>query len=104
MRIAALCDRDTAVGFRLAGVKDIFVPEGNEKELWFNITEQDDIGLIFITEEIAERIEKYIKDFRIRNDVPIVVEIPDKKGHKKDHINFVSQLIKRAVGIEIIKR
>jgi hypothetical protein len=31
------------------------------------------------------------------------VEIPDKKGHMKDHMDFVSLLIKKAVGIEMNK-
>jgi V/A-type H+-transporting ATPase subunit F len=61
----------------------------------------DDIGIIFITEEIAETLDKYLKEFRIRNNLPIIVEIPDKKGRRKDHVDFVSHLIKKAVGIEV---
>lgn len=101
MKLAAFCDRDTAVGFRLAGIKEVFIPAGNEKEMWFKITERDDIGVLFITEKITEDIEKYLNNFRIRNNIPIIVEIPDKKGRKKDHVDFVSHMIKKAVGIEI---
>jgi V/A-type H+-transporting ATPase subunit F len=104
MKLAAFCDRDTAAGFRLAGLKEIFVPDGNEKDIWFNIIEREDIGVLFITEEIAEVIDKYLRDFRIRNTIPIIVEIPDKKGRKKDHVDFVSHLIKKAVGIEVSKK
>ncbi len=103
MKIAGFCDKDTAVGLRLAGIKEIFVPNGDEKELWFKIIEYDDIGIIFITENIAECLEKYLKDFRLVHNIPIIVEIPDKKGHKKDHVDFVSHLIKKAVGIEVNK-
>ena len=102
MKLAALCDNDTAMGFRLAGVHEIFIPKENDtKELWFDLSEKDDIGIIFITEEIAEEISGYLKDFRIRNNLPIIVEIPDKKGRLKDHVDFVSHLIKKAVGIEV---
>ena len=101
MKLAALCDNDTAVGFRLAGVKDLFIPNGNIRDLWNQISERDDIGILFVTEQVAEDLGKYLKDFRIRNNIPIIVEIPDKKGRKKDHVDFVSHLIKKAVGIEV---
>ena len=103
MRLAALCDKDTAVGMRLAGVNDLFIPNGNNLDVWKKITERDDIGILFITEKIAEDLGKYLKEFRIRNNIPIIVEIPDKKGRISDHVDFVSHLIKKAVGIEVNK-
>jgi len=105
MKLAVLCDKDTAMGFRLAGIKDLYVPKkGNEKDVWFDLIDHDDIGIIFITENMAEVIKPYLKEFRIRNNIPIIVEIPDKHGHKEDHIDFVSHLIKKAVGIEVSKK
>jgi len=105
MKLAALCDADTAVALRLAGLTEIYNSEdGNEKEIWFNLIDRDDIGIIFITEKIAESLDKYLRDFRIRNNIPIVVEIPDKHGRRKDHVDFVSHLIKKAVGIEVSKK
>lgn len=101
MKMAALCDNDTAIGFRLAGIQDLFVPNNNEKELWNKICERDDIGILFITERIADALGKYLKEFRVSHNTPIIVEIPDKKGKMKDHVDFISQLIKKAVGVEI---
>ena len=103
MKIAAICDTDTAVGLRLAGLKELFIPDTDAVNIWNQISERDDIGIVFITEKIAEEIDKHLKDYRIRNNIPIVVEIPDKKGRKKDHMDFVSHLIKKAVGVEVSK-
>ena len=103
MRLAALCENDTAVGMRLAGVNDLFIPNGNTLDLWNKITERDDIGILFITEKIAEDLGKYLKEYRIGNNIPIIVEIPDKKGRISGHVDFVSHLIKKAVGIEVNK-
>ncbi len=103
MKLAALCDKDTAVGLRLAGIQEIYVSEGNEVKLWTQISERDDIGIVFINEKIAEDLDKDLKEYRLRNNVPIIVEIPDKKGRRKDHVDFVSHLIKKAVGVEINK-
>ena len=103
MKIAAICDNDTAVGLRLAGLQELYVPDDDAVKIWNQISERDDIGIVFITEKIAEDIGKHLKEYRIRNNIPIVVEIPDKKGRKKDHLDFVSHLIKKAVGVEISK-
>ena len=101
MKLAALCDKDTAVGLRLAGIQETYVSKGNEVELWTQISERDDIGIVFINEKIAENLDKDLKEYRLRNNIPIIIEIPDKKGRRKDHVDFVSHLIKKAVGVEI---
>jgi len=104
MKIAGLCDKDTAVGLRLAGIHELYiVNENNAKDLWIQISEKNEIGILFVTEKIVDTLEKYMKEYRIQNNLPIIVEIPDKKGRVKGHVDFVSHLIKKAVGIEINK-
>lgn len=103
MKIAGFCDFDTAVGLGLAGITEIFVPSNKAVSVWNEIIERDDIGIVFVTEKIAEELGKHLKDYRIRNNIPIVVEIPDKNGRIKDHVDFVSHLIKKAVGVEVNK-
>lgn len=105
MKIVALVDKDTAVGLKIAGIKNVYIPkDGNEKTLWFEITENHDIGIIFLTEAIVEKISKEVHDYRLRNTVPVIVEIPDKKGRKKDHEDYISLLIKKAVGLHFDKK
>ena len=104
MKIACICDNDTAMGLRLAGIKDVFVPNNDAVKIWNEISDREDIGIVFITEKIVEDIGKYLKDYRIRNNIPIIVEIPDKKGRKSEHKDFVSHLIKKAVGVEVDKK
>jgi len=103
MKIAALCDKDTAVGLQLAGIKETYVSDKDTRNLWSEISERDDVGIVFITEKIAEDLKRELKDFRLQNNIPIILEIPDKKGRIKDHVDFVSHLIKKAVGVEISK-
>lgn len=102
MKIAGLFDKDTAIGFRLAGVKELYITNGDLLKKWNEITTREDIGLIFITEKNAEDIRIRLNDFRLRNTIPIVVEIPDKRGRIINHIDYISSLIKKAVGVEII--
>ena len=101
MKLAAFCDNNTAIGMRLAGVGELFIPNGKPLEIWNKIIEREDIGILFITEKIAEELGGHLKEFRIRNNIPIIVEIPDKKGRIIDHVDFVTHLIKKAIGIEV---
>ena len=103
MKLAALCDEDTAVGLRLAGIKETYVPKEDSAKIWKELSERDDIGIIFITEQIVEDLQRELKDFRLQNNIPIILEIPDKKGRLQDHADFVSHLIKKAVGVELSK-
>ncbi|MFH1100698.1 MAG: V-type ATP synthase subunit F [Methanobacteriota archaeon] len=104
MKIAAICDHDTGTGLRLAGIQDIYTPTTNPQTVLETLSQRTDIGIVFITEIIADQMSKQLKEFRFSHDTPIIVEIPDKKGYMKDHMDFVSHLIKRAVGIDISKK
>lgn len=103
MKLIGICDKDTAVGLRLAGIKDLYIPNGNLINIWNEISERNDIGVIFITEKIVEDIYDRLYDYRLRNILPIIVEIPDKMGRRRDHLDYISNLIKKAVGVEVIK-
>ena len=103
MKLAAFCDEDTATGLQLSGIKTTFIPKNNLLELWHEIAQNKDIGILFITEKIAEELDKELKEFRILNSLPIIVEISDKYGRRPDHVGYVSHLIKKAVGIEVKK-
>ena len=104
MKLAAICDADTAVGLRLAGLHDIYIADDNPVRLLDTISDRDDIGIVFITEQMAEQIKRDLKEFRLRYDIPIILEIPDKTGRLEGHVDFVSHLVKRAVGIDISKK
>ena len=101
MKLAGICDKDTAVALRLAGVQELYIPNGDAVKIWNQLSERDDIGVVFISEKIAEDISRELKKFRLMYSIPIIVEIPDKKGRRKDHIDYISHLIKKAVGIDI---
>ncbi|MBU0497980.1 MAG: V-type ATP synthase subunit F [Candidatus Thermoplasmatota archaeon] len=104
MKLAAICDKDTAMGLRLAGIQHIYAPPQQILPLLEKITKEHAAGVIFITEAIAEQFTRDLKDYRMIHHIPIIVEIPDKTGHKPDHIDFISHLIKRAVGIDVSKK
>jgi V/A-type H+-transporting ATPase subunit F len=105
MKVAALCDKETAVGLQLTGVRECYVPDSETAlTLFHELTKRTDVGVVIITEKIAQNLDAALKDFRLHKKTPIIVEIPDKTGKIKDHVDIVSLLIKRAVGIDVSKK
>jgi len=104
MKLAALCDHDTGIGLRLAGIATIKIPSQDTLLHDFDeLTQQQDIGVLFITESLTVALGKTLKEYQLTHEFPIIVEIPDKHGKQPDHIDFISHLVKRAVGIDVTK-
>ncbi len=96
MKIGVIGDYDTAIGFRLAGLTDVY-EANNEEEILKALDElnRDDIAFVIITERLAEMAKEALKKYP-----KVVIHIPDKNGKllKEDPIK---ELIKKAVGVSI---
>jgi V/A-type H+-transporting ATPase subunit F len=103
MRISLIGDKDTVVGFQLAGVKDSHIVESPEdaRVALRDLAEDKESGLIIITERLADKIRSDISEITEGKVTPIIVEIPDKGGPIEKKVDPIKELIKRAVGIEI---
>ena len=101
MKVAVIGDRDTISGFKLAGCVGYVVntPQEAREELQRQAA-QTDIGLILITERIAEQIRPTFKRITQTFKTPIL-EIPDKSGPLAEKSEAIDELIRRAVGVEI---
>ncbi len=102
MKIGVVGDFDTVTGFRLAGVKetyDVEEPEAAVEAL--KKLMKEDIGVIIITERLADQIRDETEELIEGKTLPIIVEIPDKKGPIEGKADPIMALIKKAVGVEI---
>ncbi|MBS3782324.1 MAG: V-type ATP synthase subunit F [Candidatus Thermoplasmatota archaeon] len=98
--------KDMTLGFSLVGIDETFTPtdEYESKKRINKLLEAPDVGVILLSESIAEDIREHIqKKERERKGTiyPIIVEIPDKKGPIEDKEDPLKGKIKRAVGIDI---
>ena len=100
MKIAVLGDRDTALGFKLAGVHEVYSFEDTPldmerlKNKLNELIERGDVGIILITERFAQRIE--LPDVTI----PIILQVPDKSGSKFGE-EALREIVRRAIGVEL---
>ena len=106
--IAVIGDRETAIGFRLAGVRAVYeVPRDENKTLNLldKLVNEDGTAIIIINERLAAeaRVRDKIRAINEnkRGVTPIIVEIPDKHGPMEQKVSEIERLIKRAVGVAL---
>ena len=104
--IAVIGDRETASGFRIAGVPAVYEVPRDEKEtlkLLDKLVNEDETAIIIINERLAAeaRVRDKIRAINEnkRGVTPIIVEIPDKRGPMEQKVSEIERLIKRAVGV-----
>jgi V/A-type H+-transporting ATPase subunit F len=102
MKIFLLSDNThTLTGMRLSGVEGIVVHKREEilKEL-VKVKEKRDIGILLITELLAERVQPELNKMKLSHSLPVIVEIPDRHGTRRPP-DFLTKYIKESVGIKI---
>jgi len=92
---------DTRTGMRLAGIEGVVVHERREIEDALNAAIQDEsIGIILITELLAERVEDLIRDYRLNRSKPLIVEIPDRHGTRRP-ADYIMRYVNEAIGLKV---
>jgi len=114
--IAVIGDRETATGFRLAGVQAVYEVSQSQDEKervneTLNLLDKlvseggTALTLIIINERLAAeaRVRDKIRAINKnkRGVTPIIVEIPDKRGPMEQKVSEIEQLIKQAVGVAL---
>ncbi|HPU22045.1 MAG TPA: V-type ATP synthase subunit F [Thermoclostridium caenicola] len=102
MRMFLISDNvDTRTGMRLAGIEGVVVHERREIEDALNAAIQDEsIGIILITELLAERVEDLIRDYKLNRSKPLIVEIPDRHGTRRP-ADYIMRYVNEAIGLKV---
>lgn len=105
MKLSIIADPDTVTAFRLAGTSEAHEVHGAEEasDVLSKLSERDDIGIIILTERLADEIRDMIDEVESKKEgvAPIIVEIPDRSGKIERKTDPIADLVKRSVGIEI---
>ncbi len=105
MRIIVVGDRDMVNGFQLAGIKDTYEAEDpwRVKEILNDVKDMTDVAIVIISRRMAHEIRGYINEWKKEKGIyPIILEIPDKKEVEVE--DPMRDLVRRAIGIDILKR
>lgn len=100
MNFLCIADKESSLGFKLAGLETREVSNKSEaKEAFKVVSSVEDLGVVLITEEVAEYIREEIEAFIYKQDLPLVLEIPSRSGAKSR--KSLSDFLKEAVGISM---
>jgi len=100
MKVVVLGDRDTALGFKLAGAHEVYTFEDTAVEMerlrnkLRELVERDDVGVVLVTERFAQRVE--LPDVAF----PIILQVPDKSGSRIGE-EQIKEIVRRAIGVEL---
>jgi len=102
--VAVIGDIDTVTGFRLGGVKRTeVVKSAEETTIAFDKLLDEEVSIIIITQVLANEIREHINRKIGSNVLPMIIEIPDKDGSSEGSSDQMADLIKRVIGVEMVK-
>ncbi|MDP7179908.1 MAG: V-type ATP synthase subunit F [Candidatus Woesearchaeota archaeon] len=96
MDIAIIADKDTIIGFKLAGVRNSAV--FNEKTIKEDIIKFKESHILILTENIAKTVRENKLEKLIEG---VIVEVPDKNGSTGLATNEISRLFEEAIGVKL---
>lgn len=102
MRFFLISDNvDTQKGMRLAGIEGVVVHEYAETLRVFEECKKDEsLGIVLITEKLAQLIPKPLDELRREGHLPLVVVIPDRHGTKRSP-DSITRYVRDAIGVKI---
>ncbi len=103
-KIAVMADPDTVTGFMLGGIKEGY-PVENMEEAEKKIEElvKADFSIIITTERIGDELRTTIDRLTGERALPMIIEIPDREGSIERAADPMRELIKRVIGVEMVK-
>jgi V/A-type H+-transporting ATPase subunit F len=101
MKYFVLGDEDTVLGFGLVGVNGFAATNETEAENSFKEVLKDrQVGIIIITEKVAELIRPLVDAYLFTSSFPLIVEIQDRTGKMAGKPD-IRQMVNEAIGIKL---
>lgn len=99
MEFFVLGDRDTVLGFRLAGVSGVIIESAEQgREILSQLIKEKHYGIIIVTEKIGKMIN--IEEYTYTLDFPLIVDIPDREGYDSNK-KSIEEILRKTIGIAL---
>ncbi len=104
MRFYLLSDNvDTLVGLRLVGIEgEVIHEKAHLIEALKLITQDESIGIVLVTSKVVLLAPELISELKLRNQNPLIIEIPDRHG-KTNVGERVDDYVSKAIGVKLTK-
>lgn len=101
MILFCIGDEDTVLGFGLAGIKGQVTRSPDETLAALDrVCARPDIGMLLITEQLAEGIRLRIDQHRLEQNRPLIVEVPGPTGPLRGR-SGLQHVVQAAMGMQV---
>ncbi len=101
MKVLVIGHPDAVLGFSLAGVSGRVVTNADEANQALDEAQASkDIGIVLVTQEVAEMIQARMDYLKLRSTIPLVIEIPSPSGVPEGQASL-GDIVLRAIGIKL---
>jgi V/A-type H+-transporting ATPase subunit F len=101
MKYFIIGDEDAVLGFGLVGVEGRTARSPQEaQEAFSGALEDKEVGIVLITERIAELIRPQVDRYVFSRSFPLIVEIPDRQGPLAGKPG-IREMVNKAIGIKL---
>ncbi len=102
-KIGVIGDRDSVIGFRALSMTVLEAADAPEAERQLRSLVQENYAVVFITENLAEANQEYIRTLQERK-LPAVIPIPSLTGTTGLGMRQVRESVRRAVGMDLLNQ
>jgi|SRR5258708_20589587 V/A-type H+-transporting ATPase subunit F len=101
MKVLVIGHPDAVLGFSLAGVGGRVAQSALEvNQALDDAQASKDVGIVLVTQDVAELIRPRMEHLKLRSTVPLVVEIPSQGTASEDQPSL-GEIVLRAIGIRL---
>lgn len=101
MKILVIGHPDAVLGFSIAGVGGRVASTAEEVNQALDEAQAArDVGVVLVTQDVAELIPARMEQLKLRSTVPLIVEIPAGGGAPEGQASL-GEIVLRAIGIRL---
>ena len=101
MKVLVIGHPDAVLGFSLAGVGGRVARTADEVNQALDEAQASkDLGIVLVTQDVAQLIPARMERLKLRSTVPLVVEIPEQGGVREGQ-ESLGDIVLRAIGIRL---
>lgn len=100
-KIGVVGDKDSVLAFKALGVDVFPVVEADEARRIVDNCAKNDYAVIFVTEQIAQKIEETITRYN-EELLPAIILIPSNQGTLNIGTKRISDSVEKAIGVNIL--
>ena len=101
MKVLVIGHPEAVLGFSLAGVSGRVATNAAEvNQALDDIQASKDVGIVLVTQDVAQLIPARMEHLKLRSTIPLVVEIPAQGGVPEGQ-ESLGEIVLRAIGIKL---